>query len=54
MCKTISHTVNACSFEYKLCFVLKEHKVQIQYTKEMLSKVFNKSQTTQNFSKKSL
>ena len=22
MCKTISHAVNACSFKYKLCFVL--------------------------------
>ena len=53
MCKTISHAFNACSFKYKLCFVfLKNHKVQNQYMKDMLSKAFNRKQTTQKFSSK--
>ena len=52
MCKTISHAVYACSYKYKLCFVLKmEQKIQNQYIKEVLSKAFNRKQTTQNFSR---
>ena len=44
MCKPINHAFDECS--------LNEHKVQNQHMKEMLSKAFNKKQTTQNVSSK--
>ena len=53
MCKTKSHAVNACSFKCKLwVFFKNEYKVQNQYMKEMLSKAFSRTQTTQNFPSK--